>query len=97
MQPMIEDRGVIATGTYKLSYRPQWQQILLNLKFAIRSTNPDNPSTPSIRSHCTLYKRETMDELSLGFIFDQTAGRELFFTMLSKGYTLKLLPVRKIR
>ena len=92
--PMRDNARVGATGTYKLSYRPQWQQWLLDLKHTVRSRNPERPSTPFIRSHCALYDRAAMDDIGLGFLSDETAGRELYFTLLARGYSPALLPVR---
>ena len=96
IDPMIKDSQVGATGTYKLAYRPYWQQLLLDIKHSVRSTDPNKPSTPFIRSHCALYNRNIMDELNLGFISDETAGREIHFKMLAAGYHITLLPVRKM-
>ncbi len=96
LSPMVDNPAVGATGTYKLAFRPYWQQVLLDIKHTMRSNNPDNPATPFIRSHCALYRRKIMDALNLGFLSDQTAGRELYFKMLGAGYETKLLPVRKM-
>ena len=35
-----------------------------------------------------------MDEIGLGFLSDETAGRELHFTMEAKGYKTHMFPVR---
>ena len=94
IRPMLEDDQVGATGTYKLSYRPFWQQGLIDIKHFFRSRNPENPSTPYIRSHCALYNRCIMDEINLGFLSNETAGRELHFTMENNGYKTHLFPVR---
>ena len=96
LAPMLNSSRIAATGTYKLAYRPYWHQVLVDIKHAIRRTSPNNPSAPFIRSHCALYKRDILDELKLGFISDQTAGREIYFKMLEYNYYPMLLPVRKM-
>jgi len=85
-----------AVGTYKLEYQPHWRQALIDVKHALRRQDPQSPSAPYIRSHCALYDRDIMDAINLGFLSDETAGRELHFTMLEKGYDVKLLSVLKM-
>lgn len=97
LQPMLNDPKLGAIGTYKLEYKPYWHQLITDYKHAIKGlSQARSASTPYIRSHCSLYSSQIMQDLELGFMSDETAGRELHFTMLDNGYKAKLLPVRKM-
>lgn len=94
LQPMQQDSKVGAVGTYKLEYQPYWYQLMADIKTRFRASKDASVSKAAyVRSHCALYDREIMDAIGLGFISNQTAGRELYFTMLEQGYRTRLLPV----
>lgn len=90
------DELVSAVGTYKFTYQAWWRHWLTDLKHNARHVDPSKPQSPYIRSHCALYRRDVMDELGLGFKSQETAGRELFFTMLAQGYRPRLLSSREM-
>jgi glycosyltransferase involved in cell wall biosynthesis len=96
LEPMLKNDRLGAVGTYKLEYQPHWRQALIDLKHMLRRQNPSSPSAPYIRSHCALYNREIMDAINLGFLSDETAGRELYFSMLANDYEVKLVSVLKM-
>ncbi len=95
LQPMKNDPQVGAVGTYKLEYQPYWRQLMADIKTRMRMSKDASVTKAAyVRSHCALYDREIMDKIGLGFLSDQTAGRELYFKMIEHGYRTRLLPVR---
>jgi glycosyltransferase involved in cell wall biosynthesis len=94
--PFKQDAKMGAVGTYKLEYKPYWQQVWTDFKHWARPKRVDYANAPYIRSHCALYSTEIMQNIGLGFMSEETAGRELFFTMENQGFNTCLLPVRKM-
>lgn len=86
-----------AVGTYKLELKSRFELLLHRIERFSRRHGRERVAggddQPYIRSHCALYKRELLERFNLRYCAPGTAGRNIHFGLIERGYEARLLDV----
>lgn len=102
VQQIQQHAGIAAVGTYKLETKSWHQRLFAAMEsIALARRNADAAGDGGrhyIRSHCALYRRETLQQLGLRYNDPQgeTAGLTIHYALEANGYEARLLPVEQV-